>query len=403
MNNPVSDAVIKNSPADWDRVRLGELFESANVKLRDYDSGGEDVPVLSMTRTQGLILQSDKFDKRVASKDTSPYKVVKHGQLVIGFPIDEACIAILHRYPVGIVSPAYQVLSPVREIDLTFIDYYLRTPALIQIYRTFSSTVVERRRSISVRDFSSIEVPIPPLNEQHRIARVLNTVQTAIKQQGRLIALTSELKSTLLNKLFTEGLRGEKQKQTEIGLIPESWTTVKLGDLANIQTGKLDSNAATPFGQYPFFTCSQETARIDTYAFDTEAILLAGNNARGIYSVKHYKGKFNAYQRTYVLTQKDEQQMPYSFLLYALATNLEHLRTVSIGTSTKYLTLGILKNLAVIKPEYEEARDIGRTLALADEKIGILQQKKQVFEELFRTLLHQLMTAQIRVNEVADL
>ena len=172
--------------------------------------------------------------------------------------------------------------------------------------------------------------------EQRKIAAVLGLMQWAIEQQQRLIALTTELKKALLHKLFTEGLRGEPQKQSEIGPVPESWEIKKLGSLVNLKTGKLNSNAATPNGLYPFFTCSQETSRIDQYAFDTEAILLSGNNAQGIYSVKHYDGKFNAYQRTYVITVKVEGVMPYPFLHQALSRNLERLRNISIGTSTKY-------------------------------------------------------------------
>ena len=167
--------------------------------------------------------------------------------------------------------------------------------------------------SISERNaFVHLTIPVPPLSEQRKIAAVLGLVQRAIEQQERLIALTTELKKALLHKLFTEGLRGEPQKQTEIGPVPESWEIKKLGSLVNLKTGKLNSNAATPNGDYPFFTCSQETFRIDHYAFDTEAILLSGNNAQGIYSVKHYNGKFNAYQRTYVITVKAERSYALS-------------------------------------------------------------------------------------------
>ena len=196
--------------------------------------------------------------------------------------------------------------------------------------------------SINQAKLKALEIPVPPLAEQRKIAAVLGLVQRAIEQQERLIALTTELKKALLHKLFTEGLRGEPQKQTEIGPVPESWEIKKLGALVNLQTGKLNSNAATPNGEYPFFTCSQETFRIDHYAFDTEAILLSGNNAQGIYSVKYYNGKFNAYQRTYVITVKAEDSISYPFLHQALSRNLERLRSLSIGTSTKYLTLGVL-------------------------------------------------------------
>jgi type I restriction enzyme S subunit len=76
---------------------------------------------------------------------------------------------------------------------------------------------------------------------------------------------------------------------------PNALQIVPLGNLVSFRTGKLDSNAAVPGGSYPFFTCSRDDSAIDTYAFDCEALLLAGNNAAGEYSLKHYSGKFNAY------------------------------------------------------------------------------------------------------------
>ena len=80
----------------------------------------------------------------------------------------------------------------------------------------------------------------------------------------------------------------------------------KWEEVFDTKTGKLDSNAMVENGQYPFFTCAKEVLRINTFAFDQEALLLAGNNAAGKYDVKYYKGKFNAYQRTYVLSLKEE-------------------------------------------------------------------------------------------------
>ena len=254
--------------------------------------------------------------------------------------------------------------------------------------------------SINQAKLKALEIPLPPLPEQQKIAGVLGVVQRAMEQQERLLTLTAELKKALLHKLFAEGLRGEPQKQTEIGPVPVSWEVVKLGSAVNFQTGKLNSNAAKPDGQFPFFTCSQETFWIDHYAFDTEALLLSGNNAQGIYSVKHFKGKFNAYQRTYVITLKDEDSLPYSFLHQALSRNLERLRMLSIGTSTKYLTMGVLQNLPIPKPEYDEAKSIGEKLQVVERKREYEAQKGALLTDLFRTLLHQLMAAQIRVHDL---
>ncbi len=122
---------------------------------------------------------------------------------------------------------------------------------------------------------------------------------------------------------------------------------VKLGDIAVIKTGQLDSNRAVKNGAYPFFTCSPETLKIDDYAFDQEAVLLAGNNADGNYTAKYYSGKFNAYQRTYVINSKNSGAFLTKYLCYALNLALINLKNISQGTSTKFLTKTILNNLLI--------------------------------------------------------
>jgi type I restriction enzyme S subunit len=101
------------------------------------------------------------------------------------------------------------------------------------------------------------------------------------------------------------------QLTIENGQLPVGWEIKTLGEVCNISTGKLNANAAVENGQYPFFTCSREIFTIDHFAFDCEAILLAGNNAVGDFNVKHYKGKFNAYQRTYVITNAQKRRVTF--------------------------------------------------------------------------------------------
>lgn len=120
---------------------------------------------------------------------------------------------------------------------------------------------------------------------------------------------------------------------------------MKLGELVTFKTGKLDSNAACEDGEYPFFTCSQETYRTNTYSFDCEAVLLGGNNANGVYPLKYFRGKFDAYQRTYVICTKCENILFNRYLYYALRPKLSLLQSHSSGVTTKFLTLGILNNI----------------------------------------------------------
>ncbi|MCU8163183.1 restriction endonuclease subunit S [Vibrio vulnificus] len=144
----------------------------------------------------------------------------------------------------------------------------------------------------------------------------------------------------------------------------------------NIGTGKLNSNAAVDGGEYPFFTCSKEASSIDKYAFDQEALLLAGNNAQGQYDVKYYNGKFNAYQRTYVLSLKSDSHS-YSYFKYALQAQLELLKASSKGTNTKYITMEILGRVLLPVPCPSEQQRIAAILDKAD---AIRQKRKQAID-----------------------
>jgi type I restriction enzyme S subunit len=184
----------------------------------------------------------------------------------------------------------------------------------------------------------------------------------------------------------------EGLKKTEIGLLPESWKIAELGKIVDFKTGKLNSNAAEENGIYPFFTCSQETFSINKYAFDQEAILLSGNNARAIYSVKHYKGKFNAYQRTYVISILDEKEYDYDFLNHVLTRQLENLRTISIGSQTKYLTLGMLTTLKIPVPSKTEQRKIAHVLTTVQKAIEQQDTLIRTTTELKKALMQKLFT-----------
>jgi type I restriction enzyme S subunit len=248
-----------------------------------------------------------------------------------------------------------------------------------------------------------LKIPVPPKIEQQKIASILTTVQDAIEQTEAVIQATRELKKSMMKHLFTYGPVPVGQtdqvelKETEIGEIPEEWKIHKLDKFCSFTTGKLNANEAKENGKYPFFTCAQETYKIDKYAFDCQAILLAGNNANGIYSVKHYKGKFNAYQRTYVISIMEEENLEYEYLKYALETRLNFLQTVSIGTSTKFLTAKIINQLKLPIPSKSTQIEIIKILNTIDVKIQSLENEKLHLENTFESLLENLMTAKVRV------
>ncbi len=167
------------------------------------------------------------------------------------------------------------------------------------------------------------------------------------------------------------------------------WQTGKLGELVTFKTGKLDSNAAVPDGDYPFFTCSQETLRTNTFSFDTECVLLAGNNANGIYPLKYFQGKFDAYQRTYVVKPRDTEVLTTKFLYYALRPKLSELRSFSTGAATKFLTLTILNDTEIQAPPLPVQRRIGAILSAYDELIENSQRRIRILEAMARALYRE--------------
>lgn len=163
---------------------------------------------------------------------------------------------------------------------------------------------------------------------------------------------------------------------------------IKLKHIAKYPTGKLNSNAATPFGEYPFFTCSHDICRIDQFSYDGEYVLLGGNNATGNFPIFYYNGKFDAYQRTYLIQPINKTQFNTRYLYYAIGLRLKQMQANAAGTATKFLTLPILNNLDIEYFSLPQQEKIASILSTYDDlieknnrKIAILQ---EMAEELYK-------------------
>lgn len=133
----------------------------------------------------------------------------------------------------------------------------------------------------------------------------------------------------------------------------------KLGQYVNIKTGKLDANASSENGNYPFFTCAVEPLKIDTYSYDCECVLVAGN---GDLNVKYYEGKFDAYQRTYIIESKDKETLYVPYMYYFLDKYVETLRSLSIGGVIKYIKLGNLTDADIPITDLSTQKQIAANL-----------------------------------------
>lgn len=168
----------------------------------------------------------------------------------------------------------------------------------------------------------------------------------------------------------------------------QGWEYKKVGSICDIFTGKLDANAANENGLYPFFTCSKTPLSINTYAYDFECVLIAGN---GDLNVKYYNGKFNAYQRTYILKlQKNIFDVDMRYIYDFFSLYIEELRRKSIGGIIKYIKLGDLTDALLPLPPLSTQLSIVSELDKINELIRLKKEQLKDYDNLAQSIFYEM-------------
>lgn len=390
---------------------VAELIMGQSPPSTTYNDEGDGLPFFQGKTDFGFLHPSPRLFCN------APLKVAKPGDILMSV-----------RAPVGptnisncecCIGRGLSAIRP-RGIDGEFLFFNLRFIEKIIASLGSGSTF----QAINKTQLGSVEVNPQGfgLPEQRKIAQILGTVQLAIEQQERIIQKTTKLKKTLMQKLFTEGLRGEPQKQTEIGPVPESWEVVKLGDCCQVQTGiakgrKIEKSKAI---ELPYLRVAnvqagyldlREIKTITIHQNEKKRFLLCNGDI-----VLTEGGDFDKLGRGFIW--KDEikdcvhqnhifvirvdrsklipefmaylSQSPYGksyFLLVAhKTTNLACINTTK------------LKGFPILIPPFNEQEDIVNLLEAVDLKISNHTAKKNTLLDLFTFLINQLMTGQILIK-----
>ena len=316
-------------------------------------------------------------------------------------------------------STEWLPLVPRDDVDEEFLYFLMWSEHVMPKAKKMVSGSTPSRQRVDPRSFYRIEAPLPPLPEQRKIASVLGLVQRAIEQQERLIALTTELKKSLMHKLFTEGLLGERQKQTEIGPVPESWDVVKLEDVCEFISGGTPSKQNDRFwvGSIPWVSpkdmkrprLSDVTDHISETALeDGSALAPAGSVfvvVRGMILAKDVPVALAevpmAFNQDMKAVVPGLRILP-SYLLCAMVAFKKNL-FIKVGRSahgTMTLLSREIERFLIPLPDKRTQGQIAHAIATVEQKNEQHRRKRDSLTDLFRTLLHQLMTAQIRVHDV---
>ena len=406
--------------SEWSEKKLGDIAETTSGGTPDRKNQaffGGSIPWVKSGELEDTFINDTKEKITPEGLKHSAAKLFPSGTLLMAMYGATVGKTALLKIEAATNQAVCAIFPRAGEAGTDFLRYALvyQRPEILKLRYGGAQP------NISQQVVRNLVVPLPPLPEQRKIAAVLGLVQRAIEQQERLLALTTELKKTLLHKLFTEGLRGEAQKQTEIGPVPESWELVPLGSLAKVGNGSTPKRGNEGYwrgGTIPWLNSTKIHERFITEAdqFVTDlavkechlprvkpsSLLIAitgqgktlGNSA--LVSFETCINQHLAYAQfttTKVLSE---------FVLWFMQTRYEHLRSISqAGGSTKgALTCGYLKTYLIPAPSLGEQREIADVFAALDKKEKVQERKHVALTHLFRTLLHQLMTAQIRVNNL---
>ena len=192
-----------------------------------------------------------------------------------------------------------------------------------------------------------------------------------------------------MQKLLTPKIRFKEFK--------EQWKMVKLGKICDITTGKLDANAMEQNGKYPYFTCAKEVYKINTFAYDTEALLISGNGANVGY-IHYYHGKFNAYQRTYILDNFTNYNIILIKYILSIFLQKQINKEKNVG-NIPYIRLATLENFNMkIPSSLKEQQKIAEVLSSCDAEIQNLKDLCALLKKQKHVLMQRLLCGKVRVK-----
>lgn len=218
-------------PKHWQSTRLSEVLSECDDRC-----GTLSVPVLSVTKTRGLMLASERFGRVMHGKNLAAYRLARRGTLVADpMLLWDGSIGIQDVVDAGAVSPDYRVYCVSDQLDLEYLRNLIRSPSMIRRYQDGARGTNVRRNRITRDDFLAIPFERPPLPDQKKIAAILSSVDEVIAKTEAVIAQLQIVKKAMMEQLLTKGMPGRhtRFKQTEIGEIPEEWEVVELGSLLN--------------------------------------------------------------------------------------------------------------------------------------------------------------------------
>ena len=380
--------------SEWKCYKLNEISSLSNGINFDKSAYTSGVKLIGVSDFKNRIHPDYDSLQEVDSKVVKSGDYLEKGDIVFvrsngNKELVGRCMMIDRDVPVTYSGFCIKLrLKDKMLFDPVFFNYLFRTR---QFKKSMTGTAVGANiQNLSQSRLGSCEVNVPDIEKQKEIATILSRYDSLIENYQKQIKLLEEAAQRLYKEWFVD-LHFPGHENTKIvDGVPEGWEKKKVGDITPIKTGKKDANFGTSDGAYPFFTCSQEPIKAPSYSFDTSAVILAGN---GDFNVKMYRGKFEAYQRTYVLEPINEKML---YLLYfCISENMNRLATGASGSTIKFLTKGMIESLVINKPSTIVLDSFNQIIEPIRNQKENLQTQIRLLTEARDRLLPKLMSGEI--------
>ncbi len=383
-------------PPDWEMCRISDAYDfTKKPRGLDLTKNGNEIPFFTMNQIPFGKIRVSEFTPKPANKIGSG-TYVENGDVMIAkitpsFENGKQAIVDIETDFAYATTEVIPLRGIAGKSDNLFLFFLLLHPEVRSDLAGKMEGSTGRQR-LSKTVLGDRLIPLPLLPEQKKIAHILSTVQRAIEAQERIIQTTTELKKALMQKLFTEGLRNEPQKQTEIGSVPESWEVVEFDSFNTLQRGKDLTKAQFQEGAIPVAGSNGIIGYHNQSTCSGHGVTVGRSGSVG--KVAYYDQSFWAHNTS--LYVKDFHGNDVRFSAYYL----EHLdlSRFKTGASVPTLDRNSFRTMSIAVPTVTEQREIADALVATDQNVVITTRKKARLQDLFRTLLHELMTAKTRVH-----
>lgn len=379
----------------WEKMKLNDVC----ISISDGDhqpppkanKGVPFVTISNITNTNQFDFSNTMFVPQEYYDGLDPKRKVQEGDILysvvgsFGIPvyIKNNTPFVFQRH-IAILRPNVYKMAP-QFLYYTMLnrDFYLKADA---------AAIGAAQRTVSLTALRNMEIKIPHIETQKQIAKILSSYDNLIDNNQKQIKLLEEAAQRLHKEWFVDLHFPGYENVKIVDGVPGGWKKVGLAEIAPIVTGKKDANFGTDRGKYLFFTCAQEPIKAPSYSFDCDAVILAGN---GDFNVKLYRGQFEAYQRTYVFSPHNSDNL--YLLYYAVKDSMRQLFQGASGSTIKFLTKRMLEEIRVFVPDEDILIRFNQNCESFQKKIEALKIQISLAQEACHRLLPKLMSGEIEV------